>query len=442
MNSSRMFLLVLLVIAAAGDVRADDRAGRLDSLYQQLIRHDAGMFPPETWSVTDVRVIRELLYQIRNSDRLARAMTSRLPSVAEEVEVICHKRLTDDEIEELMLCFGNGASRDTVKLRDFVLIRRVLGDQLYTSVRSLRGTGEDRFDRDLARVTDIYLHPLRPTIQLWSTQPRSAATYHALALFGRLGNDALDLPFWFRGTMIGGLSLSHIERPSSVRDPDYAHYRVRFGIEEPVNFSVPASTTAPTENSLFKDRRLEGSGTAVYLQASYAPWTDVPFLGIDTAGFIRLNMEMSVAIEDKGHFSPRLPETFHSIRNYVAFLAEVRRLGIFNLGAGLALHDIHHFSRDPVDNHASRIDPTRNNLLASVEFGIAEEGGVLQYDIKTALHYSLTEGYGYLMVKPVLMITNIIGIEVTYFKGIRSSRLPAWHYDSYLVFAPILRINF
>ena len=45
------------------------------------------------------------------------------------------------------------------------------------------------------------------------------------------------------------------------------------------------------------------------------------------------------------------------------------------------------------------------------------------------------------MVKPVLMISNILGIEVTYFKAIRSSRLPGWHYDSYLTFAPVLRIN-
>ena len=109
----------------------------------------------------------------------------------------------------------------------------------------------------------------------------------------------------------------------------------------------------------------------------------MPFLGIDTAGFIRMNLELSVAIEDKKAFSPRLPETFYSIRNYVSLMAEVRRLGIFNLGAGLTWHDIHHFSRDRVDNHAERIDPTRNNVLASLECGIAQDGGVLQYDIKT-----------------------------------------------------------
>jgi hypothetical protein len=441
MNLNRMRFLFLVVLVATG-VHAGDRTGRLDTLYQQLIKHDASMFPPETWSVTDVRVIRELLYQIRNSDRLSRESTAPLPSTAEKVEVICYKRLGDDEIDELRLCYGEGNLRDTLAVCDAVLLRRVLGDQLYMTVRSLRGTGEDRFDRDLARVTDLYLHPLRPSILLWSTQPRSASTYYALSMFGRLGNDALNLPFWFRGSMIGGLSLAHIDRPSAVRDPDFAHYRVRFGIEEPINFSVPQSNTQPSENSIFRERRLEGSGTAVYLQGSYAPWTNVPFLGIDTAGFIRLNLELSVAIEDKDTFSPRLPETFYSIRNYVSVLAEVRRLGIFNLGAGLAWHDIHHFARDPVDNHASRIDPTRNNLLASLECGIAEDGGVLQYDIKTSIHFSLTDGYGYLMVKPVLMISNILGIEVTYFKSIRASRLPVWHYDSYLVFAPILRINF
>jgi hypothetical protein len=442
MKVLRIISCVLLVLTAA-TADAGDRPGRLDSIYQQLIKHDASMFPPETWSVTDVRVIREILYQVRNSGQISHMETSVLPSDAEKVEVICHKRLGDNEIEELHLCCAVAGGRDTLVVRDAVLLRNLLGDQLYVTARSLRGTGEDRFDGDLARMTDLYLNPLRPMILLWSTQPRSAATYYALSGFGRLGNDALDLPFWFRGSMIGGLSLSHIDRPSAVRDPDFAHYRVRFGIEEPINFSVPhLSSTQLSENSLFRDRRLEGSGSAVYLQGSYAPWTNVPFLGIDTAGFIRLNAEMSVAIEDKDTFSPRLPENFYSIRNYVSLLAEVRRLGIFNLGAGLAWHDLHHFSRDKADNHASRVEPTRNNLLTSLECGIAEDGGVLQYDIKAGLHFSVTEGYGYLMVKAVLMISNIFGVEVTYFKSIRSSRVPVWHYDSYLAFAPILRINF
>lgn len=440
MKVLRVIPCVLLVLAAA-TASAGDRGGKLDSIYQQLIKHDASMFPAETWSVTDVRVIREVLYQVRNSEQLSHQQTSPLPSLAERVEVICHKRLGDNEIEELHLCHGDAGRRDTLVLKDPVLLRNILGDQLYVAVRSLRGTGEDRFDRDLARMTDLYLNPLRPTLLLWSTQPRSASTYYALSGFGRLGNDALNLPFWFRGTMIGGLSLSHIDRPSAVRDPDFSHYRVRVGIEEPINFSVPQGPNPQRENSLFKDRRLEGSGSAVYLQGSYSPWTQVPFLGIDTAGFIRLNAELSVAIEDKDAFSPRLPETFYSIRNYVSLMAEVRRLGIFNIGAGLTWHDIHHFSRDPVDNHASRIDPTQNNVLAALEFGIAEDGGVLQYDIKAGVHFSLSDGYGYLMVKPVLMISNIIGIEVTYFKAIRSSQLPGWHYDSYLSFAPVLRIN-
>ncbi len=435
------FALSVLLLLSALPAIGGDRGGRLDSIYQQLIKHDASMFPAETWSVTDVRVIREILYQVRNSEQLTHAATSPLPSNAEKVEVICAKRLGDNEIEELRLCYAGQEKRDTLTIHDAVLLRKILGEQLYGAVRSLRGTGEDRFDRDLARMTDLYLNPLRPTILLWSTQPRSAASYYALSGFGRLGNDALDLPFWYRGTMIGGLSLSHIDRPSAVRDPDLAHYRVRVGIEEPINFSVPQSSSPQSTNSLFKDRRLEGSGSAVYLQASYAPWSNVPFLGIDTAGFIRLNAEMSVAIEDKDVFSSRLPLTFYSIRNYVSLMAEVRRLGIFNLGAGLTWHDLHHFSRDPVDNHASRIDPTQNNLLAALEVGIAEEGGVLQYDIKAGIHFSMTDGYGYLMVKPILMISNIIGIEVTYFKAIRSSQLPAWHYDSYLAFAPVLRIN-
>lgn len=441
MKNAWISLVIALVLLPEPGV-SGDKLERLDSVYKQLVRRDTRMFPPEEWSVTDVRVIREVLYQVRNSGRIPESEYAALPQRAEQVEVVCEKRLFDDEVERLMLCFETPAGRDTVTVQDFVLIRGVLGQNLYEMVKGFRGTGKDDFEKDLARVSDLYLNPLRPSIQIWSTQPRSASSYYALSLFGRLGNDALDLPFWYRGTMIGGVAVTHINRPSAVRDPEYALYRIRAGVEQPVNFSVPQSGT-PSTNSVFRERRVEGSGTAIYLSGSYAPWTDVPFLGIDTAGFIRLNLELSVATEEREHFSPRLPPAFYSIRNYAAFLAEVRNLGIFNLGAGLAWHDLHHYSRVELpDNRPSLLEPSVNNILASLECGIGEAGGLLQYDIKMALHFSLTGGYGFLLVKPVVMISNVIGIEVSYFMALRSSKLPPWHYDKYFVFTPVVRINF
>jgi hypothetical protein len=245
-----LILLLLPEMSAAGD-----RLGRLDSVYKQLVGLDTHMFPPEEWSVTDVRVIREILYQVRNSNRLPESAYATLPHVAEEVEVICQKRLFDDELERLLLCYRTGRGRDTAEVQDYVLIRSVLGGELYDMVKGLRGSGKDDFEKDLARVTDLYLHPLRPSLQIWSTQPRGAASYHSVALFGRLGNDALDVPLWYRGTMLGGVSLTYIDRPSGVRDPDYASYRVGVGIEEPINFCAAAIPSI--SNAMFRDRRLE-----------------------------------------------------------------------------------------------------------------------------------------------------------------------------------------
>jgi hypothetical protein len=435
-------LLLLAAIPLGQTLAADETLGRLDSIYTQLIKLDAGMFPPEEWAITDVRIIREILYQVQNSGRLLDQRHQRLSRDANRVEVICRKRIHDDEIQTLFLITITPSGRDTVTLEDFVFIRGVLGQELYRTVQGFQGTGKDDFEADLARATDLYLHPLEPSVQLWSTQPRGAGAYSAVSMFGRLGNEALDLPFWFRGTMIGGLNLTYVDHPSAVRDPDYYLYRIKVGIEEPVNFSVP-QTAVPSPNSLYKNRRLEGSGTAVFLSGSYTPWTRVPFLGIDTAGFVRLNLELSVALQEREKFSPRLPETFYSIRNALVLSAEVKRLGVVNLGAGLAWHDLHHFSRVELpDDGASRIEPTINNVLASLECGIGEDGGLLQYDIRTAVHYSLTDGYGFFVVKTVLMLSNSFGVSVSYFKAFRSDNLPPWHYDSYIVFSPIIRINY
>jgi hypothetical protein len=435
-------VILLAVLLCGQSLEAGDKTGRLDSIYAHLIKLDTGMFPPEEWTVTDMRVVREILYQVQNSDRMLDQEHRRLPREADRVEVICRKRLRDDEIQTLFLAYMAQTGRDTVVLDDYVFIRGILGQELYRTVQGYRGTGKDDFEADLARVTDIYLNPLEPSVQLWSTQPRGARAYSAVSMFGRLGNEALDLPFWFRGTMVGGLTMTFIDRPSSVRDPDYYLFRIDVGIEEPINFSVP-QTTPPSPNSMFKSRKLEGSGTAVFLSGSYTPWTRVPFLGIDTAGFVRLHLEMSVAVQERESFSPRLPETFYSIRNALVFGAEVKRLGVFTLGAGVAWHDVHHFSRVELPNNgASQIEPTVNNVLASFECGIGENGGLLQYDIRTAVHYSLTDGYGFFVVKPVLMLSNNFGFSVSYFKAFRSDNLPPWHYDNYIVFAPIIRINY
>ncbi len=439
---TRASLLLLAALVCGQSLEAGDKPGRLDSIYTHLIKLDTGMFPPEEWTVTDVRVVREILYQVQNSDRTLDQRHQRLPREADRVEVICRKRLHDDEIQTLFLTYMAESGRDTVVLDDYVFIRGILGQELYRTVQGYRGSGRDDFEADLARVTDIYLNPLEPSVQLWSTQPRGARAYSGVSMFGRLGNETLDLPFWFRGTMVGGLTLTYIDRPSAVRDPDYYLFRINVGIEEPINFSV-LQPTPPSPNSMFKSRKLEGSGTAVFLSGSYTPWTRVPFLGIDTAGFVRLHLELSVAVEDRESFSPNLPETFYSIRNAVILGAEVKRLGVFNLGAGLAWHDLHHFSRVELpDNGASQIEPTVNNVLASFECGIGEHGGLLQYDIRTAVHYSLTDGYGFFVVKPVLMLSNNFGVSVSYFKAFRSDNLPPWHYDNYIVFAPIIRINY
>ncbi len=438
-----LFVAVIVLSALIpAEGKGEDRRGRLDSVYTQLVRRETGMFPAEEWSVTDLRVIREILYQVHNSSRIPEAQIAAVPLAADEVEVVCRKRIDDDEIQTLLLSFPDGSGRDTARFDDYVFVRSLLGDQLYGSVKGYRGTGKDDFEKDLARTTDLTIHPLRPSFQLWSTQPSAAASYAAVSVFGRLGNDALDLPFWFRGTMVGGLAFRFIDRPSAVRDPGYDLYAIRVGIEEPMNFSVPYGSP-PSPNSFFKPRKLQGSGTAVFLSTKYAPWTEVPFLGIDTAGFVQLTLELCVAIEHKERFSPRLPEEFYSVRNSATFFAEVKRLGIFNCGAGFAWHDMHHLTRDALnDNRASRIEPPVGNVLALLELGVADDGGVVQYDIRTGIHYSLTDGYGFFVVKPTVMVSNIIGVEVQYFKAFRAGRLPSWHYDNYLVFAPVLRINF
>ncbi len=423
----------------------------LDRLYQRInVNTSPFDADKERWVIIDPRTIKEVLVQLMSNlpntvaqDEVARilANSQRLAQWASagELRIVCRKRYYDDEIEQIKFERHQSSAIESLGvLEDFVLIENALGKQLYDKLKAERY--KERFSSVQGRRYDLYFHALDPEIMLWSTLPTHE--WWRVSAIGRLGNDNLDLPFWFKGSIVAALKVSYID-DWTIRNRNYTAFSITAGIEEPINFSVPGDPKERSANSLFKERKLHGSGSSVYLRGTYTPYKRRDSLDLDIVQYLECNFEMSLAVQEKEQYPVGIPPTFYSVRNYVTVSAHLHHLGIFEVGVGLTWHDLHHISRVPSPPKLiERIEPTRRNVVPFIEFGVAEEGSVLQYVITTNANYNASEGFGFFVVKSLLVLRNTFGIDLRYFKAFRTGKLPPWHYDSYIAFSPLIHINF
>jgi hypothetical protein len=416
----------------------------------KLIRIDTSPFDAdkERWVILDQKLIKEVLVQLISnvsnavaSDSIEKILgnTQRLVQYAQEgeVRIVCRKRYYDDEIEHIG--FQRLRSSEVEYLggiEDFVLIKNALGEEMYNKLKGERY--KERYSSVQGRRYDLYFHALDPEIMLWSTLPTHE--WWRVSAVGKLGNDNLDLPFWFKGSIVAALKVSYID-DWTIRNKNYSAFSITAGIEEPINFSVPGDPKERSSNSLFKERKLHGSGSSVYLRATYTPYKKRS--DQDIAQYIECNLEISLAVQEKEQYPIGIPPIFYSIRNYITGSAHFHHLGIFELGAGLTWHDLHHISRvPPPPKLIERVEPTKGNIVPFLEVGVAEEGNILHYAVSTQVNYNVSEGFGFFVVKSLFILRNTFGVDLRYFKSIRTGHLPPWHYDSYIAFSPVVRINF
>jgi len=443
------FVLVLHLLTCGGiHAQSEDE---LKSLYDR-IRVDTSPFDAdkERWVIIEPRIIKEVLVKLMEnlpnaiaSDVVKNIIADTLKIAQRasegELRIVCRKRYYDDEIEQIRFERHNSSEVVTLgTLEDFVLIENALGKEMYNKLKGERY--KERYSSVQGRRYDLYFHALDPEIMLWSTLPTHE--WWRVSAVGKLGNDNLDLPFWFKGSIVAALKVSYID-DWTIRNKNYAAFSITAGIEEPINFSVPGDPKERSSNSLFKERRLHGSGSSVYLRATYTPYKKRDEFDLEIVQYIECNLEISLAVQEKEQYPIGIPPIFYSIRNYITGSAHFHHLGIFELGAGLTWHDLHHISRvPPPPKLIERVEPTKGNIVPFLEVGVAEEGNILHYAVSTQVNYNVSEGFGFFVVKSLFILRNTFGVDLRYFKSIRTGHLPPWHYDSYIAFSPVVRINF
>lgn len=424
--------------------------GELRALYDS-ITVDTRAFDSvkEQWVIVDPISVREIFTQLkrRASNALAgdslytlisRTEQALLAPSGSDVRVLCRKRYYDDEIE--LIAFQEGSSSTATVLGSivgYVLVRDALGDETYELVKSRRY--KDRFEATQGKKYDIYLNPLEPRLMLWSTSP--TFEWWRVSAVGRLGNDYLALPFWFKSSIVAALEVLYVD-DVTITDRQYSKFTVTAGIEAVNNFSVPGDDEF-TSTSIFKKRILQGSGDAFFLRTSWTPASNLRLFTAAGNERLDLTLELSLGIHEKSTYAATIPDTFSSVRNSVLLMAQLYHVGLFHLGGGLAWHDLHRFSRYiPERQRPGRVAPTKNHFLPFLEVGIAHDGSLLQFDISPFFNYNVSEGYGYFGLKTKLIVSNMIGLDLRYFKAFRTSHLPSWQYDTYLVPTFVVRINY
>ena len=406
------------------------------------------MFAKEHWTISDQHVISEVLFELVNFQGEGDMNLNKIRHESDAfvkkneqglLRIECRKRSHDDEIEKMDFYEMGNDSQPVASLSDYAFIRTVLGSTTYAKVRSNPTT---HFDSRQGLAFDLYFHAMNPDIMLWSTLPDSSR-YYRVSAFGRLGDDYLDLPFWFQGTVVTGLRLAYVDNTSILDlDRDYTYYSLAVGVESPVNFSVVGGDDMPG-NSPFKSRKIEGSGTGLYMKATFTPWSKLNLITKNYQEQLQFVAEGSVALQEKKLYAGSIPDTFYSVRNYLTLAAYLKHVSVFNFGAGITWHDVQHiYHYTPENEPLRRVEPSTNNFLPFLEVGISQDGSLLQYAITTQVNYSLTDNYGFFVVRSMFMLSNIFGFDLRYFKAIRSQGLPPWQYDNYLAISPIIRINF
>ncbi len=82
------------------------------------------------------------------------------------------------------------------------------------------------------------------------------------------------------------------------------------------------------------------------------------------------------------------------------------------------------------------------NHIISAEVGVRKSTGMIQHSINLVSGYA-TDGYGFIGLKGMGMVSGNFGLDVGIYSSfsLDKKKFP-YRYDTYIVFSPILRINY
>ncbi|MCF8240049.1 MAG: hypothetical protein K9J16_01580 [Melioribacteraceae bacterium] len=460
MKKLLLIILFLLGIQVYAQVPSEDnKLERLDIIYRNL-EYNTTAFNDlkETWNITDPVFVREIYnkFIVENALRIegqkpsVEVIKEKSKDIYEgNVFIELRKRYYDDEIEVLRFFTEAVDEEDTTRsdyffdeFNDHIYIQEVLGQKIYDNLKAqfyaLNDLTKTYYDSKIAYAFDIYLNLINPELMFYSLTTNDKNKY-LISFVGKWGNDNIVLPGWYYPNFIVGAKVTYIDYLINNKPHDTYSATVGIGLD------ARQPTFQYDEDEFGK--RLFSSGSNLYFKLTGNPltfinptWRDYDF-----------NLEGAFALTEfnTDNFNLGYISKFYSTRNYVTLngkyknITNLMGLGWVDAGVGLAMHDVYNYLFDPRS-------VTLDQLNSGFKFGVNLEGslnnytGLLQHNVGVQVNYNFSESYGYLGLKTHFMLSNSIGFDFKIFGSFTTSSepLPFYRLESYLVFSPVIRINY
>lgn len=412
----------------------------------------------QKWVISDPLMVREVYnrFVVHNALRIG-GMNITMNVLKEKTNLIyeskvvidLRKRYYDDEIEFFAFIPENELQSAKPNylfdpIKDGYLLKEIVGDKVYEKIKTqgyfYSNLTKTNYDSKSGYFYDVYLNALEPHVTFWNTTSANRNKY-LVSAFGKWGNDKIMLPGWYADEYVVGGALTYYQSISN--DLNKYLYDVRIGTAFGAGY--------PFRGGVVPSDHLLNTGQAVYVRAA----GDILKYFIDGADGFNLALEVKYSLNEKRvrDFNVAPTDTIYSNRNYatlslnVADIADFGDLGAFELGGGVGSSDIYRYKANPKLNNLTDLEKSKawgskftHNVF--INMGVTRSGGLIQHHIWTTFTYN-TVGFGVIGVGGQVMLGEQFGVDLRVMKsfGLNQKKEP-WRPDTYIVFSPILRINY
>ncbi|MFH0733776.1 MAG: hypothetical protein V1773_04275 [bacterium] len=357
------------------------------------------------------------------------------------------KRFYDDELE--YFAFVPSAELEKEKpaylfdpVEDPFELKTIIGQNLYERIQKQQYFFSDItkkvYDTKPGYYFDLNLNVLEPEVMFWSTTSNQRNKY-LVSVIGKWGNNRIFLPGWYCPEYTVGFQLAYHKILSS--DPNDYTYKVALGTGresgKPYVKELPkAPLYKSADNIYFK----VSGNLSEYIFPSFPK--------------VYMNLEGQISYNDykNSQFGFTKTTQFYSIRDYASLsfikrdLANVFNLGMLQAGFGISTFSTFHYEIDPTKRVLTQLDHKdyfdKFTHIFSVDVGLSKRGGLLQHETNVTISYG-SEGYGFIGFDVKFMVNDTFGFMAGFYSGFGLD-LKAYPYktDRYLVFSPVIRINY
>jgi uncharacterized protein YutD len=453
---------LLFILFAVSQNSAQTTSGEFDKqqrIYESLEYNTVAFNDlKQKWIIADPLLIREIYnrfvvhnaLRINGSNISMDVLKAKTDLIFESKVVIdLRKRYYDDEIE--FFAFIPESEMQSKKpnylfdpIKDGYLLKDVVGDKVYEKIKTqgyfYSNLTKTNFDSKNGYFYDVYINALEPHVTFWNTTSADRNKY-LVSAFGKWGNDQILLPGWYSDEYIVGGALTDYQSISN--DLRKYLYDIRIGTAVGAGY--------PFRGGVVPRDHLRNTGQSIYVRAS----GDILKYFIDGSEGYNITLEAKYSLDEKRRkdFNVLPTDTIYSVRDYITLslnapdIADFGDLGVLELGGGISSSDIYRYQITSkttklvdLEKYKSWGEKFNHNVFFNA--GVSRSGGLIQHHVWITVAYN-TLGFGAVGAAGQIMLGEQFGVDLRVMKTFGlDMKKNTWRPDTYIVFSPILRINY